>query len=282
MKATTRTILKWLLLLFLAALSVCITVWAHGEASRHVCTGIDIEITDYRLPDSILKAGVRERLNEYPVKIVGSQISAINTEDIRKYLSALKNFENVEVMITSTGELKVQVVPMIPVMRVFYGGESYYINKDGKQIATDADFYTDVPVVTGRFSLKFKPVDVLPVVKFISTDPLMKDLVAMVEARDRNDIILVPRIAGHVVNFGDTSRLEEKRDALALFYNKVMPYRSWQTYDTISVKFRGQVVATRRNKEILNHAEQYEEEVDMEEATLPDAPEVNAQTETAE
>jgi len=55
-----------------------------------------------------------------------------------------------------------------------------------------------------------------------------------------------------------------------MFYRQVMPYKGLEEYDTISVKFRGQVVATRRDKTRLNHAEEYEEEIDLEEATLPD------------
>ena len=73
-----------------------------------------------------------------------------------------------------------------------------------------------------------------------------------------------------MVNFGDTTRLAEKRDALKLFYSKVMPYKGWEEYDTISVKFRGQVVATRRDKTRLNVNSEPIEEEDLEEATLPD------------
>lgn len=230
------------------------------------------QVVNYKMPDSILKAGVREQMEKYPEPIVGERISAVNTDKIRRYLSSLKNFEDVEVMITSDGMLRISVEPMVPVMRVFYAGKSYYVNKDGKQILSDADFFTDVPVVSGNFSLKFKPVDILPMVRFVAGDNLMDNLVAMIHANDKDNIILVPRITGHVINFGDTTRLDEKRDALKLFYNKVMPYRGWEYYDTVSVKFRGQVVATRRDKTILNHGEEYYEEVDLEEATLPEQP----------
>lgn len=272
MKAGTRTILKWLLLSALAAYSVWASVWGAREAAQRVCKGIDIEVVDYRMPDSLLKAGLHDQLLKYPRPIVGARLNTINTNSIRHYLSSLRNFENVEVVITANGYLKVRVEPMVPVMRVFYGGKSYYVNKDGKQIESDAEFFTDVPVVSGNFNREFMPSEVLPVVRFIENDRMLTNLVAMIEARDRNNIMLVPRIAGHVINFGDTNRLNEKRKALELFYHKVTPYRGWEYYDTISVKYRGQVVASRKNKTILNHAEQYIEEVDMEEATLPEAP----------
>ena len=64
----------------------------------------------------------------------------------------------------------------------------------------------------------------------------------------RGDIIIVPTIRGHVVNFGDTSMVADKFDRLRRFYRGVMPTVGWETYDTLAVKWRGRVVATRRNK----------------------------------
>ncbi len=121
------------------------------------------------------------------------------------------------------------------------------------------------------------PRQVLPVTRFIENDPVLSKLVGMVEASDPDNIILVPRIHGHVVNFGDTNRLEEKRRALITVYRKVMPYKGWEEYDTISVKFKGQVVATRRDKRPMEHGGIYDDDTDMEEATLPVVAAVNAE-----
>ncbi len=90
----------------------------------------------------------------------------------------------------------------------------------------------------------------------------------MFEAKDADDILLIPRVAGHVINFGDASGLERKRRALMAIYRNVMPYKGWEEYDTISVKFRGQVVATRRDKSAAAHSAVLTEEADLEEASL--------------
>ena len=62
------------------------------------------------------------------------------------------------------------------------------------------------------------------------------------------NIIIIPTVVGHVVNFGDTSMVDDKFLRLRTFYRKVLPTVGWQHYDTIAVKWRGQVVATRRHK----------------------------------
>lgn len=265
-----RKILKWSILGLLLAYTAGMGIWANREARIHLCTGIEVDVAGQGALDSVIRHGVSEELRKYPKPIIGTLIHQINTAEIERYLSKYNNFESVNCMISSRGQLIVKITPLIPVMRVFFGDNSYYINKDGKHISSNAEFYNEVPVVTGRFNRKFTPKDVIPLVNFVNKDAMLHDLVSMIVAEDASNLILVPRIRGHVVNFGDTTRLDEKKRTLTMFYRQVMPYKGWEEYDTISVKFRGQVVATRRDKTRLNHMEEYEEEVDLEEATLPD------------
>lgn len=269
MKIGRTTILKWLCLLLLAGYATWATIWAHDEASRHICREYEVMVDASYPMDSIIRHGVLEELKRYPGRIKGLPINQIDTRRIGRFLNNLNTFESVSCMVTASGTLCIQVTPMIPVMRVFVGNKSYYINKDGKHIASNAEFFSDVPVVSGKFTHSFQPRDVLPLVRFVESDAVMRDLTSMIEAQDSHNLIIVPRITGHVVNFGDTTRLEQKRDALQLFYRKVMPYKGWEQYDTISVKYRNQIVATRRDKTRLNIAEEDTEEVDLEEGTLP-------------
>lgn len=262
-------ILKWTCLVALIVYATWITVWAHGEASRHICKKISVRVEAEAPVDSIVRQGVLQELKDYPGRIQGVPINQVDTRGISRYLNSLNTFEEVNCMVSGSGELCIDVTPMIPVMRVFFADQSYYINKDGKHIASNAEFFSDVPVVTGNFNHTFQPKDVLPLIRFIEKDPTMHDLTSMIVARDARNLIIVPKITGHVINFGDTTRLAAKRDAVKLFYRKVMPYKGWEHYDTISVKFRGQIVATRRDKTRLNVPEALVDEIDLEEGTLP-------------
>lgn len=262
--------MKGVILAGLLCYAAGMAIWANRVARDHVCTGIEIEVEATGSMDSVIRNGVIDELKGYPHKITGEPIHQVNTTDVERWLSRYSNFESVNCMISSHGKLIVRIVPLVPVMRLFYGNNSYYINKEGKHIVTNAEFFSDVPVVTGRFSKNFPPKTVLPLVNFISKDRMLSGLVSMINAENKDNLILVPQIYGHVINFGDTTRLEEKKRNLALFYRQVMPYKGWNEYDTISVKYRGQIIATRRDKTRLNHAEDYIEDIDLEEATLPD------------
>lgn len=265
-----KKILGWVILVVLVAYVVCAAIWARAEAAKNACKGINVEIVEGHATDSVTKRGVLTEIKKYPEKIVGTQIPNIDTRKLEQYLRAYPQFEDVVCSFSTNGQLNVKVTPMVPEIRVFEDSASYYINKDGKKMVSKASFYVDVPVVSGKFNDKFRPKDVLPVTRFISGDPVLSRLVGMVRADDAENIILVPRIHGHVINFGDTTRLKDKKKALLAVYRKVMPYKGWEEYDTISVKFRGQVVATRRNKGNQQPQRVEYEETDMEEATLPE------------
>lgn len=265
-----KTILKWLTLTLLLCYAGWIAVWAGDQERQQVCGDVQIKVCGTAVTDTMTKAGVTEHLSHYGRRLQGAPVTQIDTEHLEHYLGRLSNLEAVQCVLTSDHTLRIEVTPMQPELRVFDRSGSHYVNRAGKTVPTNARFFADVPVVRGEFSDSFRPTDVMPLTRFIQSDPFMRELVAMVEARDADNLLLVPRIHGHIINFGDTTRLAEKRDALLSMYRKVLPYKGWETYDTISVRFRGQVVATRRDKARPAHGEQYDEEVDPEEATLPE------------
>lgn len=262
-----KTILKWILLLLLMGYATWMTIWAHEMARKDVCVGFEVEVNGNSTMDSIVRNGLETELRNYPQRIAGTPIMKLDAEKIEKHLRSMNLFEEVSCMLTSDNRLLVRAVPVVPVMRVFTNNKSYYINKEGKYIEALPEFYTNVPVVSANFSKKFTPKEILPLVQKIETDEFLHEVAGMVIANDRNNLLVVPRIRGHVVNFGDTSRLGEKIDMLRLFYRKVMPRKGWNVYDTISVKYRGQIVATRRIKPVAKQ-ELLEEETDLEEQSL--------------
>lgn len=265
-----KTIFKWVLLLILMAYTAFMTVWAHDMAKRDVCRGYEIKVVGASSMESVARTGLEKELKAYPVRIAGTPILKLNASEIERYLAGSNMFENVSCMLTSDNKLLVEAEPLVPVMRVFTGDKSYYINKGGKYIEALPEFYTDVPVVSGNFTKKFTPKEVLPLVSKMKSDEFLNNITGMIVARDSHNLLIVPRIRGHIVNMGDTTRLGEKVAMLKLFYRKVMPHKGWNEYDTVSVKFKGQIVASRRIKPVVAPTVIDEDEVDLEEQTLPD------------
>lgn len=266
-----KTVVKWSALGLLLAYVVVMFVWGNAQAALHTCKGIEVDIRTDSQGAPITEASVIEVLSQYPAKIQGAPLNSVNSLEIADFLRKFNNFESVECALTSQGKLRVRVRPMIPEIRVFDKNGSYYVNKDGKTMTANHNFYVDVPVVSGNFNDHFKPGAILPWVRYIQNDEFLSSLTAMIIAEDADDILLVPRVSGHIINLGDTTRMDEKRRAILTAYRQILPYRGWETYDTISVKFKGQIAATRRDKKPLYPTLQIVDEVDLEESAAETA-----------
>lgn len=103
-------------------------------------------------------------------------------------------------------------------------------------------------MVVGHFTDERPATRLLPMLDYIAARPELDALVSTVKQEPNGDIVVVPTIRGHVINMGDTALVADKFARVRTFYRRVMPVRGWETYDTLSVKWRGQVVATKRDK----------------------------------
>lgn len=252
--------------------------FVHEENAKRICPGIDLRIVGNTIPDSVLQQGVNSQLSKYGHKLKGEQLNRINLQKLEKYLSAFTNFESVECSFDPDSRLRITISPIKPEVRIFTDKDrSFYINRYGKRIDADAEFFVDVPVLIVPERYESCIPGALSVIRFTGEDSDLSNLIAAYKVDGPNDIILIPRLQGHVINFGDSTRPSEKKAAILAAYRQVFPNKGWNTYDTISVKFKNQIVATRRDKSISNHGALEEDGVDLEEATLPDVANINTE-----
>lgn len=238
------------MLIVLTSLMVVGILWARDKGRDEVCTEVEVLVVNEDSTHFVTPAGVIEELERKHIVVKGKPVWQINVEDIEKLLGESQYIEDVECMFENGGRLKIEVSQIVPVMRVFDGDQSYYVNKDGKRMTAVSTFHADVPIVEGHFTSSYSPLRLLPMIKHVEQDSSLRALVTMYYMRDSNNIFIVPSIKGHVVNMGNCEGYEGKFKKLQLFYNKVMPVKGWMHYDTISVKWDYQVVATKRDKTV--------------------------------
>ncbi len=263
-----KLIAKWLILILLLTYATIATLWANAEAGKEKCKDIEVIIFKNNNSNFITESGVRQGLKDLNNNFSSYKICEINIDSLEKILSTDNRYEEVECGFTNQGKLRISIIPMIPELRIFSGDSSYYINKDGKHLNADINFISDVPIVKGEFNEHFTPTMLMPVSRYIQSDSILNGLIGMISASSPTNIILHPRIKGHVINLGDTTDLPTKFENLMLMYHQVMPYKGWDTYDTISVKFKGQIVAHHRNKKKKEDIIYDNEEIEIEEASL--------------
>ncbi|MGN0214187.1 MAG: cell division protein FtsQ/DivIB [Muribaculaceae bacterium] len=245
-----RRILCVLGLAAMLALIIVAGVFANKQAGEALCTKLEVNIVNSDSSTFVTRENILQELRRLHIEPVGERMCKINTKYIEQMLNQSEYLENVECVILNNHTLQIQASQLVPVMRIFDGNQSYYVNRRGKRMSATARYHVDVPVVSGHFTADFPPQRMLPLINFVEADETLNSLVTMYSVRDSNNIFIVPCIMGHVVNIGAPRDLENKFAKLREFYAKVMPQKGWLYYDTISVKFRNQVVATRRVKSI--------------------------------
>lgn len=224
-----------------------------GAAERNDrYSGLSIAVADSIGSGFVSDSDVAQECGDLYNLIRTTSREAIDLNSLEQTIMSMPVVESANVMSLCDGSLHISVSPMVPVARVFDPtGHSYYINASGKRVIANARYHVDVPVVVGNFDAStVKPEALLPMLSHIAADPTLNALVSTVTTSGKGDIIIVPVIRGQVINFGDTTNVADKFNRLKTFYKEVMPVKGWNTYDTISVKWAQQVVASRRDKSL--------------------------------
>lgn len=245
-----RVLRRILLIVATVALTAYIgvaVVYADRLDSQEVCEGIFIRINDDSPNRFVTVHEISREIAPFPNLAVNAPLKNIDIDSIERMLLRLDKIETVDVTRLSDRRILVDVTPLQPVARIFDRDSSYYINRQGKRMMANARYHRDVPVLCGDFSRSpYTPLELLPLLDRLSTDSVWAPLMAMLEVNERGDIIYVPAIRGHVINLGTPDQIDDKLQRMGTFYSKVLPTVGWELYDTISVKWKGQVVASRR------------------------------------
>lgn len=269
MKRTTiYTVLFVVGALLLAAYMVVALCFTSKAAGERVCEGVVITVNDTARLRFVTPREVARDIYPLIRNAKGSTLRSINIDSIERVLSGIDKIESAMVVVGTDNVVHITVDPMEPLARVFDStGRSYYINKDGKRISASARYFVDVPVVQGDFiDSVFSARELLPLLDYIQADSLWSRVVTMVKVDSPRDVMLVPNIRGQVINFGSPDNFDSKFARLKEMYTRVLPERGWNFYDTLSVKWAGQVVGTRRHKELPKQVvsdDEDEEEVDV-------------------
>ena len=82
--------------------------------------------------------------------------------------------------------------------------------------------------------------------QYLENDDFWRDQVDQIWVDDRKDIRLIPRVGAHSIVLGNMDRYQEKFDNLTSFYLNGLNVIGWDKYDKINVKFKGQIVCTKK------------------------------------
>lgn len=242
---------KWLFIA-LWSIAVCTGLFfllvAFRTSGNRVCSAINVDIpgpgnehyiTEHEIREMIGNAGVAEKM----------PVAEINIRMLEEKLERNPWIRNAELFVDKNSALNIKVYEKTPVLRVFDIKErSYYLDEAGTIMPPVNTFTAKLPVFTG-----WNPADsaltgqMLALAAFINNDPFWRAQVQQVDITKEHTFTLLPSLGDQLIYFGDTTLMEDKFDRLHQYYTKVAAKAGFNRFESLNVKFAGQIVAVNKN-----------------------------------
>ncbi len=247
--------------LWVIGVSAVITSLAFTEIrqQRVLCKKIEININRDDENYFINKQDVYKILYSAGDSLIGTRIERIPVSLLERLIRMNKYVEDADVFIDIKGRLQVNIEQRKPMLRIMNStNQSFYIDEKGGKMPLSSLYTANVLIANGNIEEHYDGKNdsissVLLKSLFYLTNVIRHDKfwnaqVEQIYIEPNQDIVLIPRVGDHKIIFGDTSNAIEKFENLLVFYQKALPKVGWQTYHTINVKFKGQLVCSRRDK----------------------------------
>ena len=227
---------------------------AASKKNTKLCKGIVVEIEGGNDQFFVDEKEIMQLLNANGL-LSERPIESINLLMLEKRLENDRWIRNAEIYIDNKQMVQVRVEENEPVARVFTrGGYQYYIDSSCNKLPLSDRLSARVPMITNFPSdrTRWSRLDsnlmasLKEMALYINKVPFWKAQVAQLNVNDNREIEMFPTIGNHVVLLGKPEASEEKFNRLFSFYKQVWAKVGLEKYETIDVRFVGQVVAAKK------------------------------------
>ena len=241
MKKKTK-ILTVSVIALLGVLIVAANVWRVKSPVRDIRVNIQYDGADTLSTGVEVTESIRRALPTlYSTHIGKVDLKAVERASQSPYL------RNCEAATSISGSVVLFAVQRRPIVRVFAGGEEFYLDDRGCKVPISNIGSCNVIVASGRIPLKGLGLkQVWKLAMYLDSHPDVAPLFDQIYRDEKGDLFLTPKMGNHVVQVGSEDYLDEKFANLKVFYRKGLPQVGWDTYRQVSVKYHGQVVCRRR------------------------------------
>lgn len=232
-----------------------------------VCSSIVINIQDSTRSRFVSKENIEKIIQLKLPKLIGKNLQDINLQEV---IAAVKTYPPVagsDAYKTADGKLVIDIMQRIPLLRIIdKNNDSYYIDQDGFVMRLSGNYTSHVIVANGNIRSDFPingttnvldlekktqgkrviQADLYKLAKYVNNNRFWDAQIQQIFVNFCGEFELIPRVGSNVIIFGDLSNCETKFQNLLGLYRHGFPAVGWNKYDTINLKYKGQVICTKR------------------------------------
>jgi len=249
MKRSTKIIL----ILSSAVVLAVLVVVANVARSRSQVRGIEVAVRCGDTPRLVSDQTVVDTVLRRMPNLLHLSVKNVDCKRVAFAARRVPFLTNVSASVSVGGKVVVRAEQRRPVARLYYGTREFYIDRDGALFPPSALGFCDVLVAGGSFteplrldSLNAQATAIWHLACFLDEEKEYRDLIDQIFIERDGDMMMVPKVGDHIIELGTVDDLDKKFSNLLSFYRKGMPRAGWDTYSKISLKFKGQVVCTKK------------------------------------
>ena len=244
---------KIMLILLGTALLAILVVVANVSRSRSIVRGIEVAVRYGDSPRLVSEQVVVDTVMRRIPTIMQRQVKFVDCKRVTAAASRVPFLTNVSSSVSVSGKVVIRADQRRPIARLYYNDRELYLDREGALFPVSSLGSCDVLVVGGSFteplrvdSLNSQLRSLWEVASYLDDEPQYAILIDQIYVERDGNLMMVPKVGNHVIELGTPDNLETKFSNLLTFYRKGMPRAGWDTYSKISLKFKGQVVCTKK------------------------------------
>jgi cell division protein FtsQ len=198
----------------------------------------------------------RYRIESLITEKMGKDSIIKNADIIEKNILANPFVKEIKLYQDLSNKLIVDLVQYQPIARlVSENKKDFYIDLHGNIFPTSTKFservlliYTDDNI---NYDLKnINSTDygkkIFTMINYIINDTFLSKIISEIDINYDKNIIIYPQVSKQKIIFGYPEQIDVKFDKLMLFYKKVLPAKGWNTYKTVNLKFKNQIICDKK------------------------------------
>jgi len=242
-------LLGWLCLV--AAIGFTI-YYAYMQRELVRCQSIVVNIGP-NSPRFMSEKEIEDMIEKSGEPIIGHKLSAIDIYKLEAKLATFSTLNNVEIFrkvdskgFSFAGKLVINVDERTPIIRIKNSTEDYYMDAEGVKIPIASGYVERIMLATGTISDEAVKKSLLKMAEFVNKNEFWRAQIEQVFIQANGQLLLLPQVGDYLIEFGTPDDFELKFRNLKAVYQQGFKNMGWNKYKIISVKYRNQVVCTKK------------------------------------
>jgi len=249
---STKKVIRFTIGLVLVAIFMVALIAASVQQNNKHIKALDVRLNDENNYSFLQKKDIEQLL--LTNRSINLKSTTLEQLDLKKMESIAKTnpwVAKADVFIDSRQVLQVNITQREPVCRIFdVRGSSYYMDSSlnimplSNGYAYPSPVFTNVPVWQNDSLNKSMRSKMAYLSQSIARDSFWNAQITQIEVSPEQHFIMNTLFGHQRILLGDTSKLQEKLKHLFAFYKDVSSKIGWDKYETLDVRYKGQVIAS--------------------------------------